>query len=488
MIRECCVLDTSNIKCTNECIGNSKHCKEHIGKCCAKGENDNRCTNDCIGDSKHCLEHISKSKKLYLKYKGLSEYVKTIDVNKPFDDINEQVNYLLKYYDVLHKTYSARTKHREYAIAPECYDVGHNRQFIILQKKINYCEKLLKDFNINVDNIPKPYNLIKSKNTFDKLKMYKSQFFNPRDKLHVNNFVKNTFNNKTYVIKTTNDTKKIINPIINDTKEICEQTIIDTKEINHELINKETLLKNNKKITKIKNKSLRAIMKKVILTDKAKENNKGKPIKKKKNKKKFEPVMQMDQIKIKKDISEEEDENIDFGHEFEYENEDETFEDSDELEYFRQLIEDKLTDLILQMFGSQSNDNEFILFLTAIKLINRLSDPDINYFVPKFKAQKKRCGCFKFFDLPLSCKCSCMDGVDTISKYCDKFEYGRLVQIYNQLSAYNGKIDPLIKDIKKLYMVFEDQIIDLPVRLVWSVNENRLVVEQKGYSPNQHIH
>ncbi len=485
MIRQCCVLDESDVKCTNDCVGNSKHCKEHIGQCCAKGENNTRCKNDCVGESRHCLEHITKSKKLYLNYKCLSEYVKTIDVNKPFDDINEQINYLLKYYDVLHKTYSARTKHRQYAIAPECYDVGHNRQFIILEKKINYCEKLLGDFNVNIDNIQKPNNINKP-NVFDRFKRYKTQFFNPREKLNVSNIVRNnyTFNKHTYIIKNKNDTNQIINDtnqIINDTKNVINdinQIMNDPKEINNILMQP----KNNIKVAKIKNKSLKTAMRKIKLIGKTKDTVQEKPIKKKKNKKKFEPILQMNQITIKKDIVKEE--SIEEYEEYE----DEEF-DEEELEYYTQLIEEKLRLLISQMYKLNASNNEFILFVGAIKLINKLTNDEVNYLIPKYRPLRKKCGCFRYYEMLIFCKCSCMDGIETINDYCSaKYNYSDLKHFYDILNRYSDKITPLLEDIKKLYSVFDDGIIDLPIILIWSASKNRLVIEQKGYSPNQHIH
>jgi hypothetical protein len=112
---------------------------------CSSNLQNKRCTNKTLGNSLHCVLHHKKALSLYNKYKKLSEEVKKLDFNKVFDDMNNHITYLLSAYSLLNNTFDARMKHRTYAFAPECYDAGHDYQFIYLNKLINQCETILAD-------------------------------------------------------------------------------------------------------------------------------------------------------------------------------------------------------------------------------------------------------------------------------------------------------------------------------------------------------
>lgn len=107
-------------------------------QCFASCEDKNsRCLNDVVGTSNYCLKHQNKATKLYNEYKYLSNRVNKLKI-KELDIIS-----LLKAYSLINKTYIARLNHRRYAIAPECYDEGHNYQFEKLKKMLKKVEFLL---------------------------------------------------------------------------------------------------------------------------------------------------------------------------------------------------------------------------------------------------------------------------------------------------------------------------------------------------------
>jgi hypothetical protein len=113
-------------------------------QCSALSDNNFRCVNECIGKSLHCQIHNDTAKHLYLNYKCLSEHIKTIDINKPFECEKDQYDYLRSYLKLLNNSFSERLKNRQYAFAPECYDEGHDYHFRFLQKKMHYCENKMK--------------------------------------------------------------------------------------------------------------------------------------------------------------------------------------------------------------------------------------------------------------------------------------------------------------------------------------------------------
>jgi len=104
-----------------------------------------RCQNKSLNNSKHCELHHAKATKLYVKYKKLSNLAKNVDIHKKFDNTIDSVNHIHSCYVLYNKTYDARLKHREYAIAPNLYDQGHDFQFTDLINKINQCEEILND-------------------------------------------------------------------------------------------------------------------------------------------------------------------------------------------------------------------------------------------------------------------------------------------------------------------------------------------------------
>lgn len=119
-------------------------------QCCAV-MNNTRCINLAVSGSDHCDLHREKAKALYLKYKVLSDQVDKLVIDQKFTNINTKIDYLMECYILLNQTFKARMKHRMFAFVPECYDEGHDHQFIRLNTLIQECEDKLRQLYILQD-------------------------------------------------------------------------------------------------------------------------------------------------------------------------------------------------------------------------------------------------------------------------------------------------------------------------------------------------
>jgi hypothetical protein len=128
-------------------------------QCCAYSET-KRCKNKVINDSYHCEKHYDTARKMYIKYKIICDNAYKLDLNKKCKNAQETVSYLLYCYKCFNEAYTARMTHRKYAFVPECYDAGHDFQFIMLQNKIKECEIKLQEAKIILQKLEKaPENL-----------------------------------------------------------------------------------------------------------------------------------------------------------------------------------------------------------------------------------------------------------------------------------------------------------------------------------------
>lgn len=117
-------------------------CEEN--QCCAITLDNKRCSNTVYHDSNHCKAHYPKAMKLYKEYKGICNVAYDLDIERDKGpDIEKDIRYFLKCYIWLNRAFDARIKHRKYAFVPECYDYGHDKQFEIIQEKLNKCESVL---------------------------------------------------------------------------------------------------------------------------------------------------------------------------------------------------------------------------------------------------------------------------------------------------------------------------------------------------------
>jgi hypothetical protein len=118
-----------------------------VEQCCAFNGN-NRCENNTIDHTNHCEIHYISAIKLYKKYKKICEVAYSLDLHKSFTTITENIKYLMDCYKWFNMAFNARMEHRKYAFVPECYDEGHDYQFVFIKNKILECEKLLCEMNI----------------------------------------------------------------------------------------------------------------------------------------------------------------------------------------------------------------------------------------------------------------------------------------------------------------------------------------------------
>src|SRR5579872_2882101 len=123
-----------------------------------------RCPNK-IYKGYHCEDHFKKANELYKQYKKTCKIAYKLHpekVNITINDIptiQENIKYLFKCYIWYKNAYENRMKHRNYAFTPETSDYGHNKQFILIQDKINICNdrlELLYDKLKNIDIVKKP--------------------------------------------------------------------------------------------------------------------------------------------------------------------------------------------------------------------------------------------------------------------------------------------------------------------------------------------
>jgi hypothetical protein len=124
----------------------------HINtQCCAFDEN-TRCLNPVLGHSNHCEIHYYPARKLYKTYKKICEIAYNLDIHKYYKNIEDNIIYVLECYAMYNKAYNARMAHRKYAFVPECYDDGHDYQFVFIKNKILESEKLLTQLQIQYQN------------------------------------------------------------------------------------------------------------------------------------------------------------------------------------------------------------------------------------------------------------------------------------------------------------------------------------------------
>lgn len=121
----------------------NKKMDDDENQCCAVNDNNKRCQKSAIHGTYHCQEHFVMARKLYKKYKKICDIAYNLDIEKRFSDITKQVNHVMNCYVWLNKAFDARMTHRKYAFVPECYDKGHDLQFVLITEKIIKCEEIL---------------------------------------------------------------------------------------------------------------------------------------------------------------------------------------------------------------------------------------------------------------------------------------------------------------------------------------------------------
>jgi hypothetical protein len=420
-------------------------------QCHSLKEDKTRCTNPTIGTSLHCTEHIKNAKKLYTKYKSVSEYIKSIDMHKHFDNDKDKVEHLKQYHSLILETFFARFKHRYYTIAPECHDDGHNYQFMMLQNKLAECETAMSELQVEHDKIllevskqirsvemtkenlmtnkfmilGMKYNMFKQ-NTLEKVllkmnigmwtpKYFKVEKKPVRDKKVLNYVVKMKKDNVKMLVGNEGNIKDDI-PVLVPVNDILEQ------------VNFIPPIKINKKYEK-------QLKKLVVAQTKPVKQKKGK----KKGKKKEEPVLPV-KVVVK---------HVDK----------------------KTLLSQSIVKQLILMYDITEKDNIYIYLMCLTHLINELDrikflDDD---FEPKMCDE---CDCDKVVTYNISFNCECHLQFKTIADYFSSTGNKELTKINGDLKLHFKKLSVLCMDIKELFDRFGYYIFKIPLDLSWDYRED----------------
>jgi hypothetical protein len=200
-----------------------------VEQCCALSNN-KRCENYVIEHTNHCQMHYGPSIKLYKKYKKICDVAYKLDLNKKFKTIYENINYLMDCYRWFNLAFNARMEHRKYAFVPECYDDGHDYQFVFIKNKILECEKLLCELNIANER-----QKVINNNYYDLLENQESRelvIYEPKHNENVDCLV----DISTIIMKNNNERKKV--------EEDVEEMMERYRKENEEILQKRNLLQN----------------------------------------------------------------------------------------------------------------------------------------------------------------------------------------------------------------------------------------------------
>lgn len=434
-------------------------------QCHSLKEDKTRCANPTIGTSLHCPEHIKNAKKLYTKYKSVSEYIKSIDIHKHFDNDNEKVEYLKQYHSLLLETFFARFKHRYYTIAPECHDDGHNYQFVMLQNKLVECETAIKDMQIKHDKIllevskhirstemtkenlmsnkfmilGMKYNMFKQ-NTLDKVLlkmnvgMWTPRFFK-MDKKPVRD--KNVL---TYVLKMKKDDVKMLEgkeEVIkkgmswNEFVECFKENDNVVKDVIDDDIPDLVPSGNTKPIKP--NKKYEKQLKRLVVIQ-------TKPAKKPKQKKgKKKEVVLPVKVEVK---------HIDR----------------------KTLLSESIVRQLLLIYDITIKDDVYIYLMCLTHLINELEK--IKFLDDEFKPKMcEICDCDRVVTYDVSFNCDCYIKYKTIEDYFSSTGNTELKEINRILKTNFVKLKVLCMDVKELFANFRYSIFNMPLDLSWDYRE-----------------
>jgi hypothetical protein len=175
-----------------------------------------RCSNPSLDEDKmQCEEHYPRAIKLYIKYKKLCAIAESFDMEgvKETKSLQEEILYVNDCYVSYMRAYSARMKHRNYAIVPECQDYGHNLQFVLLKEKMVKCEHKLEEL----------YYMITSVQVVDSFDISEIENTEVKEKEDIPPFIEkvNTFKEKR--LQDEKDTTRAIADYIKQNKTILKQ-------------------------------------------------------------------------------------------------------------------------------------------------------------------------------------------------------------------------------------------------------------------------
>lgn len=436
-------------------------------QCCSKTEFYTRCTNTCIGRSNHCHIHYDTSKKLYDKYKFLSEYAKTINIHKEFSDISERYEYISQSHVVLVQTFFARLNHRDYAFAPECYDEGHDYQFIMLQKKIKECGELLNDLKQKVENNA----FLKKKSSDVELSITVSKHIIDTP-LSIGNIMPNKLlkigmahnihkHNRLIKILLKTNNKSIKNDL-----RLLKRDKPKSNKIVGKLKTEEWVLKINNPVKLLESK-VDVIKKELpiieIVTEEANSSGKKYKLNKKKKKKveqkkvETKKVEKKVELKLKKIVKQKNPVNVTL--------------------HPKIILPPKIINQILKLFNTNTDDDVYILCNLAKHIIQQLDM--INFFESDFEPLKCECNeCDKYLSYSVTIDCDCFCNYRTAEDYFKCMKKKTLIRLYEILLLFAKKLIPLLSDIKKIYRIFGLNVFFIPLLLVWNDDEKKYYIGQ----------
>jgi hypothetical protein len=206
-----------------------------------------RCPNK-IFKGYHCEGHFKKANELYKQYKKVCNTAYKLQpekVNIGSNDVNiiqENIKHLFKCHVWYVNAYKSRFEHRNYAFTPETSNYGHNKQFDIIQSKLEMCNEKLKilydklkvlqskEINTNKEGNPK----VGKKNSREKVEIkeaLQSKEINTKveikeEKVDDNEEMMKEVNEfKKKQKEDEQETKKLIDRYINDNKKLIQKRI-----------------------------------------------------------------------------------------------------------------------------------------------------------------------------------------------------------------------------------------------------------------------
>jgi hypothetical protein len=463
--------EPSRLSQVANCSGESKK----VNQCCSLTKERSRCPNDCIGTSMHCAEHSLNAKKLYSKYKLLSEYIKTIDIYKQFDSVDEQLEYVSQYHALLIETFFARYKHRYYSIAPECYDDGHNYQFVMLQKKLTECEALIDSLKNDTRTIAISKNV--SKHIIE-TPLTKENLMSK--KLMVVGLTNNVFK-QNMLAKILLKSDNFINNILKD-----NSRLIRFNKKSHKLV----------PVPKEKVEQLEWVKKVQVNIDENKivtiDNVSGKEPTKKKNKNKKKKLLEQLQAMVPKNTKPK--------------NQPKKKKKKKEVEEKKEIViekpipividkKDKYPPLILELLNElidfEDESEEYILCVIIEHLIQVFTKDKIGILEDGFKPRIcpcEDCGRYVMYDVSIDCRC--YRNFKSTNEYLRDVKNSLLMDLHKKLRLKGDIIRPLMFDIRELYDEYGLHIFEMKLDLRWNYDLERYALcngadsdSESHYSP-----
>lgn len=110
-------------------------------QCVTPLKNGSKCAQPRLPNSNHCEAHRAKALRSYIRYKALHSLVNTYDHKSTITSDNQRL--LMRYYNLLLRTYEGRNRHSAEFFTAEERDNGHQHQVTLLKNKLIETELVL---------------------------------------------------------------------------------------------------------------------------------------------------------------------------------------------------------------------------------------------------------------------------------------------------------------------------------------------------------